>query len=528
MTRIEPLTIGARTVGPGHPVYFIAEAGSNHNRDLQQALRLIDVAVEAGADAVKFQTFRADKLYPRNAGITAYLKVPKSIHEIIRELEMPFEWIPELAAYCQEKGIDFLSTPFDEESANALLPYVSCLKIASYEMTHHTLVQHCARTGKPLIMSTGTATLDEVREAVAAVRAVGGRQLAVLQCTAKYPAPLSTLNLMTLPVMARELGVVVGLSDHSREPLPGPMAATALGASVIEKHFTLSNRLPGPDHAYALEPHELAEVIAKVREVEQVRGTGEKAPPPEEQELRRFARRSLFLWRDVKEGERLGVDNLAALRCGELPYGIHPRELVRMFGRTARRPLAAGSTLQHDDVAPLRVQKDGVALRPLAAEDAELVVRWRSRPDVLGEMFSARAPTRAEHDAFFAQLQRRSDRLEFVILLDNQPVGTIGISQLDLGAHTGEYGILIGEEAARGRGVARTASELLLELATSCLGLERMDLTLFADNASARQLYERLGFATRERLPDREKDGRMRPVELMSMALPRALSGGST
>ncbi|CAN5918988.1 hypothetical protein BH11MYX2_BH11MYX2_15190 [soil metagenome] len=514
------LRFGKRVVGPGHPVYFIAEAGSNHNRDLDQALRLIDAAVEAGADAVKFQTFRADALYPRNAGTTKYLKVEKSIHQIIRELEMPLEWIPTLAQYCQEKSVDFLSTPFDEESADALDPYMSCFKIASYEMTHHTLVQHCVRKGKPVIASTGTANLDEVREVVEAVRAVGGTQLVLLQCTAKYPAPLSTLNLRTLTTMARELGVSVGLSDHSREALPGPMAAVALGAVVIEKHFTLSNRLPGPDHAYALEPNELAAVIAKVREVEKTLGTGIKEPPPEEMELRSFARRSLFTIRDVAAGERLSLDNLAALRCGELPYGVHPRELVRMVGRPLTQALPSGSSVRTEQVEPLLLSSGNVSIRPLSEQDTEHVVRWRSRPEILRELFGSTPPTRASHDEWYRLLQKRTDRLEFTILVDGAPVGTIGLSDIDLGAHQAEYGVLVGEESARGKGVARTASELLIKFAFENLGMRRLILTLFTDNEPARKLYTPLGFTTTCALPPREKDGSMRPVELMTLEKP--------
>jgi sialic acid synthase SpsE/RimJ/RimL family protein N-acetyltransferase len=515
---IPVVTIGHRRVGPGEPVYLIAEAGSNHNGDFDQALRLIDVAADAGADAVKFQTFRADKLYPRNAGVTKYLKVPKSIHEIIRELEMPFEWIAKLAAHCQARGVDFLSTPFDEEAADALDPFVPCFKIASYEMTHHTLVQHCARKGKPLIVSTGTATLGEVREVVAAVHAVGATELVVLQCTAKYPAPIHTLNLRAMTTIARELGVLVGLSDHSREPLPGPMAAVALGACVIEKHFTLANNLPGPDHAYALEPAELTALVENIRHVEKSLGTGIKEPPPEEQELRQFARRSLFTWQDVAEGAALTTRNLAALRCGELPYGLHPRELVRVLGCRTRRALSAGSSVRADDVAPLRLQRDDVVLRPLASEDADAIVRWRGRPDVADEMFSERPPTRAEHDQWFATLQRRTDRIELVILVENTPAGTIGLSNVDFGAHTAELGILIGEPSFRGRGVARHSCEALLEHAFDALGLSRVDVTLFADNASARRLYERLGFGDARQLSPRTKNGRMRPVEVMSLS----------
>lgn len=512
MTR--PITIGSRRIGPGYPLYFIAEAGSNHDRKLDQAHRLIDVAADAGADAVKFQTFRADKLYPRNAGITKYLAVPKSIHEIIRELEMPFEWIPELAAHCAERKIDFLSTPFDEESADALDPYVSAFKIASYEMTHHTLVQHCARKGKPLIVSTGTATLDEVREVVAAVR-LFTEDLIVLQCTAKYPAPLSVLNLRTIPLFTQELGVVAGLSDHSREPLPGPLAATALGASVIEKHFTLRNDLPGPDHAYALEPHELADVIAKLRDVEKSLGTGIKAPPPEEQELRHFARRSLFTWKDVADGAVLTVDNLAVLRCGELPYGIHPRELIRVLGRPVRHAMPAGTSLRTEDVGDLLMTDGAVTLRPLAKTDTDSILKWRTRPDVIRELFSDGPPTREQHEAWFEQLSRRTDRLEYVIEHAQTPVGTIGLANIDFGAHTAEYGILIGEDSARGAGVARTASKLILRFAAEVLGLKSVYLTMFADNEAARRLYDALGFVVDAELPARKE----RAVQRMSLRL---------
>lgn len=511
------IRIGKRTVGPGHPVYFIAEAGSNHNRDLELARRLIDVAAEAGADAVKFQTFRADALYPRSAGQTEYLGDARSIHELIRDLEMPLEWIASLAERCASRGVDFLSTPFDEASANALAPFVPAFKIASYEMTHHGLVQHCARKGKPLIMSTGTADLAEVREAVEAFRAVGGSELVLLQCTAKYPAPLATLNLRALQTIAREMGVLVGLSDHSREPLPGPMAAVALGACVLEKHFTLSNRLPGPDHAYALEPEELADLVRKVREVESTLGTGEKRPLPEEQELRRFARRSIFTTRPVAAGERLCVGNLAVLRCGKLEHGLHPRQYVRMLGRAARRDLPAEAPLSADDVGELRLGRDAISLRPLGASDTDWIVAWRSRPEVASQLFSETPPTRETHDAWFRCLERRSDRLEFVILDAGAPVGTIGLSDIDLGAREAEYGILVGEPSARGRGVAGAASRLLIDFAFDVLEMERLRLALFSDNVDARRLYERLGFGEAVSLPPRSKAGKLRPVTRMTL-----------
>lgn len=522
------LRIKSRAVGDGQPVYFIAEAGSNHDGSLDQAKKLIDVAKAAGADAVKFQTFRADALYPKRAGMTDYLKVPKSIYDIIRSLEMPLEWIPQLAEYCAKTGIDFLSTPFDEASADALDPFMPAFKIASYEMTHEGLVQHCARKGKLMIVSTGTADLAEVGETVAAVRAVGNEQLVLLQCTAKYPAPLHALNLRAMETMGRAFRVPVGLSDHSREPLAAPMAAVAMGASVIEKHFTLRNDLPGPDHAYALEPHELTELIRRVREVEKSLGSGLKAHHPEEAELRAFARRSIFTTRAVKRGEMLGPHNLAVLRCGKLPYGMHPRELMRVTGRVAARDLGEEDTLRADDVGALALARGNVLLRPVEAEDTERILAWRADPVVAAQMFSETAPSRAEHETWLANLQLRTDRLWYVILEDGKPVGNISLTAIDFGAKRAEYGVLLGEASARGKGVAEEASRIVLDLAFGALGLETVGLELFADNAAARKLYDRLGFVEDEGpVPTRKKSGRERAAVRMTLTRDRWTSAAT-
>jgi len=338
---MKSVAIGGRTLTEGGRVYVIAEAGSNHNRNFDHATRLIDVAAEAGADAVKFQVFSADRLYAHSAGSSDYLGVDRSIYDIIRDLEMPLEWIPRLAEHAARAGVHFLATPFDEGMVEALDPYVPAFKIASYEMTHHDLVRCAARKQKPLLLSTGAAALAEVGEAVAAVREAGNDQLVLLQCTAKYPTPVSGLNLRALDTLRNEFQTLVGLSDHSREPLIGPIAAAALGAVVIEKHFTLSNKLPGPDHAFAVEPSELAEMVDGIRRVTAALGTGFKEPQPEEAELRAFARRSIFATRPIAPGERLTAANVAVLRCGKLGYGLHPKNYAAILGRTAGRPIAA-------------------------------------------------------------------------------------------------------------------------------------------------------------------------------------------
>jgi N-acetylneuraminate synthase len=333
--------VGGRAIGDGHPCFVIAEAGSNHNGSLEQAFALIDVAVEAGADAVKFQVFTAKRLYPRSAGFSDYLNVATPIFDIIASLEMPLDWIPRLAERCAARSVQFLASAFDEASVDALDPHVTAFKVASYEMTHYPLLRYVAAKGKPIIVSTGTATMDEVAEMVAEMAATEHAGLALMQCTAAYPAPLASLNVRTIARMKSQFGMPVGLSDHSREPITGPAAACAVGANLLEKHFTLSNRLPGPDHRFALEPADLHAMIRAVRETETTLGSGEKQPHPVEAELRRFARRSIFTLRPIAAGEPLTADNVAVLRCGKLAPGLQPRELPSVLGRRAARDLEA-------------------------------------------------------------------------------------------------------------------------------------------------------------------------------------------
>jgi N-acetylneuraminate synthase len=331
-------------------VYVVAEAGSNHNGHFEQALRLIDVAVEAGADAVKFQNFKAASLYPRGAGESDYLQVRRSIYDIIHEMEMPDAWVAELAAYCREKRIEFLSSPFDEASADLLAPHVNAFKVASYEMTHTPLLRHLARYGKPMVVSTGTANLDEVLRAVDAIVADGNDDIVLLQCTASYPTPPDAVNARAILTLREATGRPVGLSDHSRDPVIAPVVATALGACLIEKHYTLSNRLPGPDHQFAVEPAELALLVRSVRAAEQALGSGGKEALPVEQELRAFARRSIFVTRDVAAGETLSAQSVAVLRCGKLGYGLDPAQYDVVLGRVAARPIAADSLVRLEDL----------------------------------------------------------------------------------------------------------------------------------------------------------------------------------
>ncbi len=346
---VRSVRIGERLVGDGRPCFVVAEAGSNHNGSLAQALRLVDVASQAGVDAVKFQLFRADRLYPRTAGRSAYLRQDRSIYDIIAEMEMPYDWVPKLAAYARQKGVLFLASVFDEGSLERLLPHVPAFKVASYEMTHLPLVRAIARCGKPMIIATGAASLEEVGETVEAVREAGNQELILMQCTASYPAPPESLNVRALVTLREAFGVPTGLSDHSRDPLTGPLAAVALGAHMLEKHFTLSNALPGPDHSFAVEPEELGQMIRKVRELESALGSGEKTVHPVEEELRTFARRQIFAARTIGAGEAFSRENTVILRSGGNNGGLPPKRYEALLGRTAARRIAEGSPIREGD-----------------------------------------------------------------------------------------------------------------------------------------------------------------------------------
>jgi N-acetylneuraminate synthase len=338
---LRKLSVAGRRIGDGEPVYVIAEAGSNHNGSLEHALALIDVAAEAGADAVKFQGFRASTLYPRTAGMSAYLGDPRPIYDIIEAMELSPAWLPTLAAHCRARNVHFLCTPFDEDWVELLDPHVPAFKLASYEMSHLPLARAVLVRGKPVFASTGAHTIGELRPLLEVAREVGNAGLVVLQCTAAYPTPPHAVNARAIATLRETTGYLVGLSDHSRDPIIAPVVAVALGACVIEKHFTLSNRLPGPDHGFAVEPDELRRLVRAVREAEEVLGTGDKKVLPVEDELRQFALRSVFAVRAIGAGEAFSADNVRVLRNGVHTPGLPPRAYPELLGRRASRPIAA-------------------------------------------------------------------------------------------------------------------------------------------------------------------------------------------
>jgi sialic acid synthase SpsE len=339
-------------------VFIIGEAGSNWRsgtpqRDRKLARALIDVAADSGCDAVKFQTYRAETVYVENAGESDYLAeagIKESIGDIFRDLAMPYELVPELAEYAGERGVEFMSTPFSLADLEAVDPYVRVHKVASFEISDVRLLEGIARTGKPVILSTGASEEADIVTALAVLEAGGSGPVCLLQCTSSYPAPPDSLNLAVIPYLKERFGVAVGLSDHSTDPVVAPVSAVALGATVIEKHFTLHRALPGPDHAFAVTPDELAALVAAVRLATTMRGTSTKEIGEAEQELYDFARRRVQATAPIAKGETLEEGrNVAILRPGKQRPGVHPRQLDELLGRTATRDVPVGDGIRPGD-----------------------------------------------------------------------------------------------------------------------------------------------------------------------------------
>jgi N,N'-diacetyllegionaminate synthase len=331
-------------VGEGQPCFVIAEAGVNHNGDIDMACRLVDVAVGGGADAVKFQTFKADLLASQVALKAEYqlrnTDSAESQQAMLRRLELTREMHQILARHCQKAGILFLSTPFDQASADLLDELgVPAFKVPSGEITNLPLLSHIARKGKPMIVSTGMSYLGEVETALRAIDSEGNDRVALLHCVSNYPAAPGDVNLHAMQTMHAAFAVPVGYSDHTLG-VNVALAAVALGSSILEKHFTLDRSLPGPDHAASLEPEELAAMIRGVREVEAALGDGCKRPAPAEQDTADVARRSLVAARDLPRGTTLGSEHIAILRPGT---GLPPALLPQLLGRQVRVDVATGS-----------------------------------------------------------------------------------------------------------------------------------------------------------------------------------------
>ena len=343
--------IAGQAVGGGR-CFVIAEAGVNHNGDVAMARALIDAAVAAGVDAVKFQTFKAERVVSPIAPKAAYQRATtgsgESQLDMVRKLELSEAQFRDLKHHCDVEGIVFLSTPFDHPSVDFLDRLgVPAFKVPSGEITNLPLLSNIAGRAKPVVLSTGMSDLDEVDRAVATLMGHGCPALAILHCVSNYPAEPDDANLRAMATMEAQFDRPVGFSDHT-SGIDIALAAAALGAAVIEKHFTLDKALPGPDHRASLDPEELHALVAGIRRIEQALGDGIKRPRPSEAETRRVARRSLFLRNALPAGQDIAPNTLVALRPAG---GIEPDQTDALVGRRVVRDLAAGTMLQWSDLA---------------------------------------------------------------------------------------------------------------------------------------------------------------------------------
>ncbi len=351
------IRINDRCIGPGEPVYIIAEMSANHNKDFDLAVKIVKAAKEAGADAVKLQTYTPDTMtIPCDS---EYFQIGKgtiwesqNIYELYGEGYMPWEWQPKLKAVADDLGLDLFSTAFDPSAVDFLEDIgVPAYKVASFEIVDVLLIEKMARTGKPLIISTGMASLGEIEEAVHTTRHAGATQIALLKCTSAYPAPPEEMNLRTIPQLAEAFSVPAGLSDHTMG-IAVPAAAVALGACIVEKHFTLSREIVGPDSTFSLEPQEFKAMVEAIRTTEKALGRVHYEATPSESASRVF-RRSLFVVTDMKAGEVFTEQNVRSIRPG---HGMAPKCLNKVLGHRAAQDIARGTPLSW----PLILHQDGI------------------------------------------------------------------------------------------------------------------------------------------------------------------------
>ena len=347
----QEIHIGSRTVGKDHPSFIIAEAGVNHNGDVKLAQTLIKVAAEAGVDAVKFQTFRAESLVTPEAQQAAYQSRNSGIQEsqlaMLKRLELTYDHFRELQHHATEHGIIFLSSPFDLESIDFLNSIdVPAFKVGSGELTNLPYLRKMARYGKPMIVSTGMATLEEVQRAQLWITQAGNDQVIFLHCTSNYPCADEEVNLNAMHTLQNATKALVGYSDHT-EGILVPQIAVAMGANVIEKHFTLDKHLPGPDHKASLEPDELKAMIEGIRRVEKWLGSAEKKPTPSEKATALAARKSIVARIDIPVGTQLTEDMLSVKRPGS---GMSPAAWDQVIGKITRKPIAQHEILSWDQL----------------------------------------------------------------------------------------------------------------------------------------------------------------------------------
>lgn len=487
---MRPFEIGHRTVGGDAPVFIVAELSANHAQKKDVALRTIEAAADAGADAIKLQTYTPDTLTLKSDAPPFVVKVKnewagRTLHDLYAEAMTPWEWHAELIALARSRGLECFSTPFDATAVAFLEELgVPCHKVASFELNDLPLVETIARTGKPMILSTGMASLSDIEAALSTCRDAGNDRLALLRCVSCYPARPETMDLRSLAVL-RELGVIVGLSDHTRDTTAA-VASVALGAKIIEKHFILDRSLGGPDAFFSLDPTEFRAMVDAVRAADASLGRVRFGPADDERASTAF-RRSLFVSAPVKRGAVLTAANVRSVRPSN---GLAPRHLPDVLGRTASRDLDAAEPLAWDMVGPRR-SVTALILRPATNDDAQRLFQWRNDPDTRAMSITTTPVTPEEHRGFLARSLNASDRWLLIAEHDAVAVGTGRLDRID-GAGTFEVSLTIAPDA-RGKGYGVSLLRAL-EARAAELGALRLVAHLKHENVASRRAFEGAGY----------------------------------
>ncbi len=349
---LKEIQIGLRKVGPGHKPFIIAEMSGNHNQSLERAMQIVSAAAKAGAHALKLQTYTADTMTIDTAQGDFYINDEKSLwsgnslYKLYQQAATPYDWHEPIMNRCRELGMLCFSTPFDETAVDFLESLkVPCYKVASFENTHLPLIEKMAKTGKPIIASTGMATLSVLEDLVGTVRKTGNEQLVLLKCTSTYPASAADSNILTIPHMRAMFDVQVGLSDHTMG-VGVPVAAVALGATVVEKHFTLKRADGGVDSAFSMEPDEMKLLVEETEKAWSALGQINYQPTNNEKKSLQF-RRSIYVIKDIRAGESFNAENVRIIRPG---FGLEPKHITKVMAAKASRDLKRGHALQIEDI----------------------------------------------------------------------------------------------------------------------------------------------------------------------------------
>lgn len=475
-------------------VYIIAEMSANHAGKLENALEIVRQSVAAGADCVKIQTYTADTITidcdNENFQIHGGLWDGYKLHDLYTDAGTPWEWQARIKEECDKCGVDFLSTPFDNTAVD-FLEEIGCeaYKIASFELVDIPLIEYTAAKGKPMIISCGMGSIEEIQDAVDACHRVGNDQVVLLKCCSEYPAKWDDMHLANIPDMEQRFGVPVGLSDHSMGSM-GAVVGVSLGACVVEKHVCLSRQIENPDSKFSMEMNEFAQMVQDARNAAVIRGQVSYGPNPGEMENMRF-RRSLFAVKDIKAGEVFTDDNVRSIRPAQ---GLKPKYYRRVIGSKAVCDIKYGEAIRVEMVQ--NIETDRLQLREIAECDSDLIVKWRSEPDVYPFFCSPHRITKEEHLQWFNNRYLKDDnQISFIVIekISKEPIGVFGIKKESTSSEHVEVSYLL-DKKAQGKGYAQEAILGMIEFAKCQWNSSIVMAEVHKDNTASVKVVERLAF----------------------------------